>query len=476
MTGLEELEAQLQREREIFSYPAAPWTLTHEEDGEPVLDVLVVGAGQGGITTTARLRKEGVGRVLMVDRAPEGFEGPWITWARMKTLRTAKELHGVDNGLPSASFRSWYEAQHGADGYAELGLIPREVWAAYLRWVRISLELPLRSRTEVIDARPDGAHWLVTLRSLDSGTEETLRTRKIVATTGIDGAGGARIPGVVADSIPAERWAHSSHDIDFGALEGKAVAVLGNGASAFDNAAAALDAGAAKVIQYVRRDSLPEVNSLRFLEFRGLFRSFGTMPDDLRLAFTRKSFSIPIPPPPWSVERCTVHDNYELRFGSPFEAVREEDGAVVITTPKGEDRVDFVILATGFVQDVRRIPWLASVADQIMLWGDRVDLGTDPVDARIAISPYTKGGMQLHGLTPEADESLRDVHMFNYSSLASVGDVCIGNNGMAWGVELVVRQIVEDLFQYDAAEFYRLYENYDASEFALAPTLHGKAH
>jgi hypothetical protein len=63
---------------------------------------------------------------------PEGFEGPWATTARMETLRSPKELTGPALGLPSLTFRAWFEAQFGAEAWTAMDKIPRLQWMDYL--------------------------------------------------------------------------------------------------------------------------------------------------------------------------------------------------------------------------------------------------------------------------------------------------------------------------------------------------------
>lgn len=54
----------------------------------------------------------GLGVLLQVlDENPEGCEGPWLTYARMVTLRTNKCLTGLDLGIPSLTFQ--VGAAHG---------------------------------------------------------------------------------------------------------------------------------------------------------------------------------------------------------------------------------------------------------------------------------------------------------------------------------------------------------------------------
>src|SRR5207237_5571779 len=108
-----------------------------------------------------------------------------------------------------------------------------------------------------------------------------------VLATGIDGSGAWRAQDALAAGLPAQRYAHSTDEIDFGRLAGKRVGVLGVGASAFDNAAAALEAGATRVDLCFRRAEIPRVNPLIWMNFAGMFGHFGELSDLHRLLFMR---------------------------------------------------------------------------------------------------------------------------------------------------------------------------------------------
>jgi cation diffusion facilitator CzcD-associated flavoprotein CzcO len=88
--------------------------------------------------------RERVRNILVVDENPLDRAGPWLTFARMLTLRTPKHVIGPDQGLPSLTPRAWYEAQHGEGSWASLGLIPKESWAEYLSFYRKTLRIPVR--------------------------------------------------------------------------------------------------------------------------------------------------------------------------------------------------------------------------------------------------------------------------------------------------------------------------------------------
>src|SRR5205814_2474980 len=89
---------------------------------------------------------------------------------------------------------------------------------------------------------------------------------------GREGSGAARWPRFESfDPTKRVKNVHHSADaIDFVALRGKRVGVLGAGASAFDNAAEALEAGAAQVALFARRPQLPQVNKSKWASFPGL--------------------------------------------------------------------------------------------------------------------------------------------------------------------------------------------------------------
>src|ERR1700753_2593463 len=121
-----ELERRVRFELDCLGYPARPWTMPGARDGEPVHDVIIVGGGQSGVSIAFRLLRERITNVRVLDRNPVGFEGPWLTFARMHTLRTPKTVTGPDLGIASLSARAWWEARFGEESWEGLNKIPRE--------------------------------------------------------------------------------------------------------------------------------------------------------------------------------------------------------------------------------------------------------------------------------------------------------------------------------------------------------------
>ena len=131
---MEALNERVRTDLGYLAYPGANWVREHRHPEGHVYDVIVVGGGQSGLGIAFGLLRERVANILVIDDNPEGQEGPWETYARMMTLRTPKHITSIDLGIPSLTFRAWWEAQTGTQGWEELDKIPRQHWMSYLRW------------------------------------------------------------------------------------------------------------------------------------------------------------------------------------------------------------------------------------------------------------------------------------------------------------------------------------------------------
>jgi glycine/D-amino acid oxidase-like deaminating enzyme len=199
---LDRLEARLREDIRWLGLPAKEWSVPRIHRGANVLDVAIIGGGMLGLVACAALRNIGIHNIRVFDKATEGREGPWITSARMETLRTRKEAAGTALGIPSLTFRAWFEAQFGTAAFDEMGFVPRAMWMDYLVWYRKVLDLPVENATEVtaIELRDDG---LVELIKCRDGATETVLARRVIVATGIDALGQPALP-AIAHQIPAE--------------------------------------------------------------------------------------------------------------------------------------------------------------------------------------------------------------------------------------------------------------------------------
>ncbi len=446
--SLDELERLVRRDLAYTAYPAHGWIPPRRHAGQRVLDVAIVGAGQGGLGTAFALLRERITNIALFDRNPAGLEGPWVTFARMITLRTPKHVTGPDGGIPSLTPRAWYEAVHGAAAWQALGKIPRQDWQAYLGWFARVTGLPVQNGTEVTEIVPDAGLLRLTLQTAEGASR--CFARKVVLATGIDGSGRWRIPDFIASAVPPGRYAHTAAAIDFRALAGKRVGVLGAGASAFDNAATALEAGAARVDLCLRRHDIPRINPYRWMESSGFLGQYAELPDLLRWRFIRHIFELNQPPPQDTFWRCRRHANFAYHTGCPWTAAAMDGDDIAIATPQGEMRFDFLIVGTGFEIDLRLRPELAAIAGDIATWGDRFTPPAGEASRLLAGHPYLGDAFQFTERVPGAAPWLADIHNFTFGATPSMGLSGASISGMKYGVRRLVAGLARDLYVADA--------------------------
>ncbi len=459
VAALEALSRRVHDELSLFEYPTKDWvTPRRGPHGELLHNVVIVGGGQTGLGIAFGLQREQISGVAVLDASPQGEEGPWVTFARMITLRTLKFLTGPDLGLPSLTFRAWHEAQYGKRSWEELARIPKDEWMRYLVWFRETLRLPVRNDITLERIEPRGD--LLALHLRNAGGTEIALTRKLVLATGIEGAGQRRVPEFVRHRLRRETWAHTSDAMDFATLAGRRVAVIGGGASAFDNAATALEHGAAWVDVLIRRPDLPVANSYRALESAGFWRNFGDMPDAFRWRFMCHLLSLPMPPPQDTLQRTLRHANVALHYSSPVLDAETVAGGIRLRTPKAWHAADFLILGTGFAVDLHARPEFAGLADHIASWGDRYTPPPEEADAAAARYPYVGRHFELLEKRPGSLPALRNVHLFNAGSLVSMGPVAGGLNGMPFGIPRLIAGISRDLFRAELDSLYTEFASY----------------
>ncbi len=461
--GLSVLESRIASDLSRIAHPRAPWLEpVTGPDGRPAYDVIVVGGGQSGLVTAFGLLRSQVTNILVLDKAPAGQEGPWRSYARMHTLRSPKDFTGPDLDIPSLTYQSWHEARFGVESWQELGLIATEHWADYLAWFRHVVSVPVRNDAEVVDIAPaeDGLLAIV----LDGG--ETLHARKIVLATGQEGMGDWALPPPLA-ALPEPKRAHVAQPIDFGGLAGKRVAVIGAGASAFDNAAAALEAGAAQVHLLCRRDEPQVIQPYRWLTFRGFLRHFGDLDDAWRWRFMSAILQMREGFPQATYDRCAGHAGFVLHRGAPvISAINTPDG-VELATPAGVLVVDFVISAAGIDIDPAARRELARAAGNIASWADRYRPPASERDERLGRFPYLADDYALTEKAPGLTPWLANIHLFTIASTMSFGASGSSINAMTTAVPRLVSGVTRGLFRADVEKHWVSFQAYDVPQAVL---------
>jgi FAD-dependent urate hydroxylase len=460
--SLEELEARLKRDFELLVMPSTKDWLEPREHPEfgPALDVAVIGAGMSGLAAAFVLKCLAIRSLKMFDRSPAGFEGPWATFARMETLRSPPELSGPAFGFSNLTFRAWFEAQFGLDAWRQVHRIPRLQWMDYLRWYRRVIDVPVENDTALIDIGGDKDFVILTLRS-PAGTRK-IAARRVVLANGRDALGGPYTPEMFRGLDP--RFVrHSVDDIDFDALRGKVVGVIGAGASAADNAAEALEHGAARVAMMIRRPDMPRINKGMGIGSAGFWVGFHALTHAQKWQIVNYIDEQAVPAPRDSTLRVSRHKNFSLFASCSPLGIEIEDNRVLLNTTRGKLAFDFLILATGLTVDWSQRPEFAALKPHIQLWGDHFTPDGHAGYAQ-ADHPYVGPSFEFLERAPGAAPWVERIHAFNFPAYLSHGPVSGDIPAISTGAERVANGVAAALFAEDYQRTWRQMQNWSNPE------------
>ena len=461
--NLNELETDLARDLALLNFPPAAWVPEAKtDDGRPVQDVVIAGAGMLGLTASFALRRQGIVRQRILDRAQPGREGPWVTYARMTTLRSPKHLSGPCMGIPSLTFRAWYEAQFGPAAWESLGKIPRAMWMDYLNWYRRVLAVPVESSTQVIAVEP-ATHGLDVHLLHADGSEEVAAARKLVLATGREGQARRRIPAPFLPFYGAE-VSHTADEIDFTLLAGKDVAVIGLGASAIDNAACALEAGAASVTIMARAPEVPRINKAKGIVYGGFVEGLPALPPEWRLKLLDYIASFRVAPPRDSVLRVFQHPNARLVLDAPVLSAGKKGGRLCLETSLGQIVADHVILGTGFAIDLSAAPEIAGFAGNILTHADSLAQIATPGQAEWLAFPDLSPSFHFQERQQDKTPFIKNIYCFTYSAALSHGNVSGDIPSVSEGAERLARGMAADFFSDNLQEHWQALERFDDPE------------
>jgi cation diffusion facilitator CzcD-associated flavoprotein CzcO len=466
-SSLDRLAECVQRDLELVDYPRREWlTPRRTAENRTIYDVVVVGGGQGGLATAFGLMRERVKNILVVDENPVDRAGPWLNFARMRTLRTPKHVTGPDLGIPSLTPRAWHEAQHGPGSWESLDLIPKESWASYLSWYRRTLGIPVQPDTRVgaLQYVPEERAWELPCTG-PAGPGDVLYARRVVLATGIEGSGAWDVPAMIRDHLPPRLYAHTRADIDFAGLAGKRVAVLGAGASAFDNAAVALEHGAREVRLFFRRRTLVNVNAYRWAEFVGFLKHHGDLPDADKWRFIVQILRMGQLPPADTLRRASANAGFHLHPGSAWKSVRVAGDSIAIETQAGTYEADFVIAGTGFMTDLARRPELAHVEPSIARWADRYEPPEPDRHEDLLRHPYLGPSFEFTEREPGKAPHISTLYNYTFGCLLSLGFGGASISGMKYSNARLVSGITRSLFLEDRAKHLQSLIDFAQEEF-----------
>jgi FAD-dependent urate hydroxylase len=347
------------------------------------VDVAIVGAGPYGLSLAAHLRSAGV--------SFRQFGHPMGLWRAQMPRGMFLKSQGFASNLSDPGGTHTLRAFCRATGrdYADYGLpVPLDTFVAYGDWFAAAQATGLeRTMVTGLTGR-EGEYEL----SLEGG--RTMRARRVVLATGVEHF--AHTPASLCEQ---ESVSHSSAITDPASFSGMHVAVIGRGQSALESAALLRESGAD--VEIITRSPAVAWNGPVLLPDRplrqrlrepeaalgsgwgtwfyssqpGLFRR---LPERTRIYRARTALG----PAGASWLRSRVEGQIPIRTGQAVERARGSAEGVSLSLisrhgERSELRADYVIAATGYRPDLRR---LAFIGDSLRA-GIRTVASTAAVDA-----------------------------------------------------------------------------------------------
>ena len=325
--------------------------------------LLVVGAGPYAVAAAAHARARGIGTHVVGH--------PMSFWRGQMPdemyLRSGPGWHLDPTG--EHTFEAFFE-DRGLDP-AEHDPIPISVFLDHTDWFLAQKGLEIDGRLVAGLTHPDG-HFVAVLED-----GEEIEAERVLACPGVGHF--TNLP-EWAGRVPPDLRSHTSERVTFDDLAGARVAVIGGRQSAYEWAALLCDHGAARV-DLVHRHATPRFERVSWafcdpyveqtVAVRGWWR---TLTPVAREQIIREF---------WEVGRLTLEHWLVPRLdptvvtSHPRTAVEAVDGhgPVALGLSDGTTLVvDHVVLASGYVADLDRVPWLGGVRDQVSVTDGFPDL------------------------------------------------------------------------------------------------------
>ncbi len=326
-------------------------------------DLLVIGAGPYALSAAAFAQEQGI--TTHVVGHPMAF---WRD--QMPTDMYLRS--GPDWSLDASgqdTFPAYFE-DAGLDP-ADVDPIPIGVFLDHTEWFARRKGVEADRRLVVSLTKPGSF-----VAELEDGA--TVTAERVLACPGVSHF--VQLPDWY-DAVPAGRRSHTSELVDFDALAGKRVAIIGGRQSAYEWAALLCDHGAARV-DVVHRHETPRFERVSWkfvdplveqtLAERGWWRNLPPVrQQEIALQF-------------WQVGRLTLEwwlvprlDPHVVtsRPGTEVVGVIAADREVTLALSDGERlTVDHVLFASGYRADLASVPYLAGVLDAVSVTDGFPDL------------------------------------------------------------------------------------------------------
>ena len=202
-----------------------------------------------------------------------------------------------------------------------------------------------------------------------------------------------------------------------------------------------------EVHMFFKRPKLVNLHVFLWGEFVGFHGHFSDLPDWNKWQFIAKMYEIGQPPTPMSVASIRAQKNIFMHFNSPWISSKMHKGKPTVITPHSEIALDALIIATGWITNLKLRDELSEFVDNIALWADRFDPPRHQYYEALLRAPYLGNGFQFTEKVPRTAPYLNSVFNFTGGALVSKGfSAGTGISGMRYSLKAITYEIVSQLF------------------------------
>ncbi len=318
------------------------------------IPLLIVGAGPFGLAVAAYARRHGIEHLVVGQ--PMGFWKAHMP-AGMR-LRSGPDWHY--DPFDEDTLEVYLRTHPGAPG--EDDPLSLERYLGYAEWFQQRKDIDvLPAHVARLDRGGAPSGFTATL-----GDGDTIAADHVVLALGFRHF--AHVPAPYPALFPPDRTAHTCDLVDFSALAGQRVLIVGGRQSAFEWAALIREHGA-EAVSLSYRHATPSFAVSDWTWVRPLVDSIEGDPGWFRRQTSAQREEVSrrlwaegrLKLEPWLASRI-AHDRIRLfPRTQPTRCRQQPDGGLAVTLSDGTTlAVDQVVMATGYKVDVGRVPMLAT--------------------------------------------------------------------------------------------------------------------